>query len=86
MITKFVNTRSKHRFNQLCGLLPEIYCYVKFYLKLDLDVHYDELKIASIRMTHLCIVTGKRKKKTEIEKERTKMSRRKRKRSSILIH
>ena len=45
------------------------------------NVHYDELKIASIRMTHLCIVTGKRKKKTEIEKERTKMSR-----NSIWMH
>ena len=27
------------------------------------NVHYDELKIASIGMTHLCIVTGKKKEK-----------------------
>ena len=27
------------------------------------NVHYDELKIASIRMTRLCIGTGKRKEK-----------------------
>ena len=33
------------------------------------NVHYDELKIASIKMTHLCIVTGKRKKKRDRERE-----------------